>query len=73
MTPGRVEHTLLAHARAHISAGGGALSGARGDLDGPIDPDLAAVVEARTTLPEGVKVRIVEIVEAARHPDELDS
>lgn len=45
---------------------GGAKSGALGAQNGPLDPDLAAIVKAWPTLPEPIKAGIVAMIGAAK-------
>ena len=45
---------------------GGAESGPLGAHSGPIDPDLALLIDAWPRLPEAVRRHIVAMVEAAR-------
>jgi len=49
-----------------VAAKRGAESGAVGGGSAPDDPELAAVVDAWPTLPEGVKGDIVAMVKGAR-------
>jgi hypothetical protein len=52
-----------------ISSSGGAESGAVGADSGPIDPDLAVIIDAWPTLPEAVRRKVVEMVAQAGRRD----
>jgi len=50
---------------------GGAESGAVGAHPGPIDPDLALLIDARPRLPESVRRQILGMVKAGATPGEI--
>jgi hypothetical protein len=62
---GSAEHPQESSGNSSDSDQGGAESGALGAREAPIDPRLAAVVEAWPTLPEAIKVGILAMVQAA--------
>jgi hypothetical protein len=63
------ERTSKSPRKTAISEKGGAESGAVGDDSAPIDPDLAAVIDAWPRLPETVRRDVLRIVhEAVRGP-----
>ena len=60
-----LEHSKKLPGETQFSSTGGAESGALGDEIDPIDSDLAALIEAWPTMPEGVRAGIVAMIRAA--------
>ena len=60
-----LEPTSFSSGKTPVSGTGGAESGAVGAENAPIDPDLANIIDAWPTLPEGVKAGITAMVEGA--------
>jgi hypothetical protein len=69
MGPGGFEPTPKTPRKTHISAQGGALSGARGGArllpEDTGDPDLQQLIDAWPTLPEAVKAGIMAMIRSA--------
>ncbi|HEX5102184.1 MAG TPA: hypothetical protein VFV87_00125 [Pirellulaceae bacterium] len=61
-----IEHCPKSSANSGDGGQSGAECGALGTQNAPLDPDLAAVVDAWPKLPEAIKAGILAMVTAAR-------
>ena len=64
--PDGAEHGQKSSGNQGVGNQSGAESGALGAENAPIDPELAAVVDAWPALPEAIKAGILAMVTAAR-------